>query len=73
MVQPIVSRRVLAVGRNYHVPVGHKEADSVRSRLRKGGVRTTLVIDPLAPMAHLELWPGADPAKAQALLDSLGH
>jgi hypothetical protein len=71
MVQPIVSPRLVAVGGRYHIPVGLKDADRVRARLRKGGVRSTLVIDPAERTVCLELWPDADPAKVQAALDGL--
>jgi hypothetical protein len=62
---------VLAIGGKYHVPVGLKEADQVRRCLRKGGVRSTLVINPLEQTAYCELWPDADPVRAQAVLDGL--
>jgi hypothetical protein len=71
MVQPIFTPRLIAVGGQYRIPVGYRDADRVRSRLRKGGVRSTLVIDPVARTAHFELWPGADLAKARAALGGL--
>jgi hypothetical protein len=71
VVQRISSLRVAAANGKFYVSVPVRDAEGWQTRLRRAGVRSTVVVDPLDSIAQLELWPGADPAKAQAVLDGL--
>jgi hypothetical protein len=53
------------------IPVSWDWAEEWQTRLRKEGVRSTLQLDLASREAHLEIWPGTDPARVRAALDKL--
>jgi hypothetical protein len=51
------------------IPVPPRSAEAVQSHLQREGIRTTVVLDPGAAEARLEVWPGSDAGGVQAALD----
>ncbi len=71
MAQNVAPIRVTPENGKFLIAVPIRDAEAWQTRLRKAGVRSTILIDPLDQTARLELWPGMDPKKAQAVLDGL--
>jgi hypothetical protein len=61
---------LMTVGDRLVIPVSWRSAEGLQTHLRRGGVATTIVWEPWEQGARLEVWPGVDPGKARAALES---
>jgi hypothetical protein len=59
---------LMAVGDGLSIPVPWRRAEGLQAYLRRQGIGSTLHFDPAAQEAHLEVWPGPDAARVQAVL-----
>jgi hypothetical protein len=62
-----------SAGGRLSIPVPWRAAEALQSRLRRRGVGSTVRWDPHSGAARLDLWPGADLAKVQEILDNVGE
>ncbi len=54
----------------WYVAVAWEDAESLRYRLKRCGLSTTLCLNPQTREARLELWPGVDLDRVLAELDA---